>query len=62
MSTVHVYPEADLIDHDTDGGDCLCGPRTEPVAREDGSFGWVVVHHSLDGREARENPVGVGNE
>jgi hypothetical protein len=52
--TQHVYPIDDFVEHDTDGGDCLCGPTTEPVFREDGSNGWLVVHHSLDGREARE--------
>ncbi len=54
MTTVHVYPTGDLVEHDTDGGDCICGPTTEPVMRNDGSNGWVVVHHSLDGREAHE--------
>lgn len=29
--TVHVYPNNDLIEHDTDGGDCPCGPIPEPV-------------------------------
>lgn len=52
--TVHVYPVGDLIEHDVDGGDCLCGPSTEPVPREDVSMGWVVTHHSLDGREFTE--------
>lgn len=52
--TVHTFPVGDLIAHDTDGGDCPCGPATEPVPRPDGSIGWLVVHHSLDGREARE--------
>lgn len=51
MSTVHVFPVADLIDHDLDGDECVCGPTTEPVERPDGSFGWVLVHHSLDGRD-----------
>lgn len=51
---LHVTPVGDLIDHDTDGDDCPCGPRTNPVQCEDGSMGWVVVHHSLDGRETRE--------
>lgn len=51
VTTVHVYPENDLIEHDTDGGDCICGPATEAVFRDDGSNGWVVVHNSLDGRE-----------
>ena len=51
MSTVHVYPDSDLIEHDTDHGEaCICGPRVEAVFRDDGSNGWVIVHHSLDGR------------
>ena len=55
MSTpVHVYPEGDLIEHVTDGGDCLCGPTTEAVFRDDGSNGWLITHHSLDGRESKE--------
>lgn len=48
----HVVPVMDLIDHRPT--DCACGPRTEAVPREDGSMGWLVVHHSLDGREADE--------
>lgn len=53
MSTLHVLPVADLIDHDT-SDDCPCGPTTEPVPRPDGSMGWLITHHSLDGREAHE--------
>ena len=50
----HVVPVGDLIEHElTD--DCPCGVTPEPVGRDDGSFGWVVIHHSLDGREAREH-------
>jgi predicted GH43/DUF377 family glycosyl hydrolase len=41
------------MDHPMDD-ECLCGPTTEPVRGEDGSMGWLVVHHSLDGRELRE--------
>ena len=48
---MHVVPIADLVEHEDD--DCVCGPTTEPVPRDDGSFGWVVTHHSLDGREDR---------
>lgn len=51
---VHVYPENDLIEHDTDGEDCICGPKTKPVKRDDGSYAWLVVHESLDRREDRE--------
>ena len=52
--TVHTYPVGDLIEHDVDGSDCICGPTIEPVFREDGSNGWLVIHHSLDGREQQE--------
>lgn len=54
MSTVHVLPVDDLIAHEAQGGDCPCGPTTEPVKAEDGYIGWVVIHHSLDGRELAE--------
>ena len=50
---VHVHPVGDLIEHAL-SDDCLCGPRTEPVQRDDGSMGWLYVHHSLDGRELSE--------
>ena len=55
MSTVHVVPVGDLVEHDTAGGECICGPSAEAVFREDGSAGWLMTHHSLDGREAREH-------
>lgn len=51
---VHVVPLNDLVEHVTDSDDCVCGPRSDPVECEDGSLGWVVVHHSLDGRERFE--------
>ena len=47
VNTVHVVPTEDDIEHDTSGGDCVCGARTDPVFREDGSNGWVVVHRRL---------------
>lgn len=52
--TLHVYPVGDVVAHDSAGDSCVCGPTMEPVARPDGSVGWLVVHHSLDGREQRE--------
>jgi len=57
--TLHVSPVNDLVDHDTqtDQADCVCGPEVEPVERDDGSFGYLIVHHSLDGREMREGSV-----
>lgn len=39
----HVVPVGDVHEHPA-STDCLCGPRVE----------MVVVHHSLDGREAGE--------
>jgi hypothetical protein len=56
--TVHVYPDRDLIEHNTDGDDD-CGPTTEAVPDGEGGFGWLINHHSLDGRELRE-PVHQG--
>lgn len=47
---LHVIPSRDLIRHSADE-DCPCGPRADPVWRRDGSCGWVIVHHSLDGRK-----------
>lgn len=49
----HVVPINDLVEH-TEHVDCVCGPTVEPVKREDGSVGYVVIHHSLDGRERQE--------
>ncbi len=53
---VHVHPVNDLVEHDTseiDGepfnDECVCGPDVEPVGT-----GWLITHHSLDGREAHE--------
>ena len=52
-----VVPESDLVGHNEMADDtdrCICGPTVVPVAREDGSNGWLYVHHSSDGREALE--------
>lgn len=56
MTAFHVVPVDDLIEHDssTDEADCPCGPTTQPVPRDDGSMGWLIVHASLDGRELTE--------
>lgn len=55
MSTVHVVPANDLIQHEIDGEDCPCGPLIEPVPRADGTMGWIASHHALDNRENRES-------
>lgn len=49
---VHVIPDNDAVHHTEHA--CPCGPSDEPVKRDDGSVGWLTVHHSLDGREASE--------
>lgn len=49
---VHVVPVGDLIEHCRE--ECVCGPTVEPVQRDDGSYGWLYTHHSLDGRELDE--------
>lgn len=77
MSTVHVVPLRDLIEHTVPGGidgydtipgrwltieavdeadmeTCPCVPAVEHVPNDDGPDGWLVVHASLDGREAHE--------
>lgn len=52
-SVVCIEPE-----HDTDGGDCWCGPTPRRVVRDDGTdAGWVIVHHSLRGDELSDPPV-----
>ncbi len=54
MSTVHVLPVNDLIEHEDVGDGCPCGPTVEPVEADDGVIGWIITHHSLDGRELLE--------
>lgn len=57
MSGWHVIPVDDLIEHDTDGGDCVCGPDVlyvDPETGETFDDGPLVVHSSLDGRELVE--------
>ena len=55
-SVLHVAPQRDLVDHDTSTSeaDCVCGPEAKPVTQDDGAMGWLLVHHSLDGREQAE--------
>ena len=53
LGDFHVMPVGDVVEHES-GEDCFCGPTAEPAERDDGSFGWVHVHHSVDGREFDE--------
>lgn len=54
MSDYHIYPVNDLVEHDADGGDCVCGPRVEAMTEGPGPTDWLFVHSSLDGREVEE--------
>ena len=51
--TFHVYPVNDLVSHETEGDGCVCGPTSELVQAEHGDE-WILIHHSLDGREQSE--------
>ena len=51
-SEFHIVPNRDTVAHEAH--DCPCGVTTEPIMRADGSNGWLIVHYSLDGREALE--------
>jgi len=53
MSSYHVFPVGDYIDHDAGGEDCVCGPSVE-VLVDGGPMDWLYLHHSLDGRELTE--------
>jgi hypothetical protein len=55
-NTLDAVPQHDIAGHDTSTTepDCVCGPEVRPATQEDGSVGWLLVHHSLDGREQAE--------
>lgn len=49
----HVYPVNDAIEHERTGEGCVCIPD----AKLHGDA-WIMVHHSLDGRELTEGAAG----
>src|SRR4051812_42985114 len=51
---VHTIPSNDLIEHDTTGAPCVCGPDVIASYFDDGSVAYHVIHASLDGREHHE--------
>jgi hypothetical protein len=55
--SVHAIPVNDVIEHDTNSLDCVCGPDVEYSHPDTGEFYGVpfVIHHSLDGREINDN-------
>lgn len=52
MTAIHVEPVNDLIEHTHDM--CPCAPTVKLVPQPDGTKGYIVTHHSLDGREKNE--------
>lgn len=56
---VHVAPLSDVVEHE-DSDTCPCGPTLQEETRADGTSAWLVVHHSLDGREETERASTLG--
>ena len=54
---VAVLPANDTVHHDGMDEDCVCGPTVQPVERDDGSYGWVLVHHALGGGDPVQETV-----
>jgi hypothetical protein len=46
VSEIHTYPVNDLIEHDTESLDCVCGPDVEYL---EGGGKHVVHHLCIDG-------------
>lgn len=47
--TIEALPDETRADTD-----CPCGPEVERVLKATGPDGWLITHHSLDGRELTE--------
>lgn len=47
--TAHEVP-VDVVDHDTTGTDCICGPTVQPH-RDDTGLWWQVTHYPLNAPE-----------
>lgn len=55
IERIHVYPNNDSLEHNTDGGPCWCNPVSENVYRTDAYgvetlCGVVITHTAADGR------------
>ncbi|MER8220894.1 hypothetical protein ABTZ58_09940 [Streptomyces sp. NPDC094143] len=50
---LHVVPLGDAVEHVAED-DCVCGPTLKPIVGDGGSIQWLMIHHSLDGREIIE--------
>lgn len=62
---VHVHPENDIVEHELTEK-CVCGPSvvTQQVVEgviEEYENGPIVIHHSMDGREAGEKQLITDN-
>lgn len=43
-------PDGDLVEHDPDSPECVCGPSVSVLESDDGDYA-EIVHHALDGRD-----------
>lgn len=53
---VHCYPVDDLVEHDLETLDCVCGPSTENVIDDDGEDAWLIMHYPLEGGRPQYRP------
>jgi len=44
---IHVWPDHDLIDHDLDSDDCICGPLVEYYQNAQMPDSVVIIHYCL---------------
>lgn len=58
VGVLHVVPVGDAVQHTSDD-DCVCGPTAKAIKAEDGSIQWLMIHHSLDGREINDSDQGA---
>lgn len=50
MTTIHVIPTDDIISHENETEDCVCGVTVVPVLDDNGCCSWLIQHNALDGR------------
>ncbi len=49
-NNLHVYPENDLQEHNTEGSICSCNPKVEP--QNNGIL--IIIHNAWDCRDITE--------
>lgn len=56
MTTLHVAPSGDLIEHNADD-DCARGPVAQPIT-DNGAVHWLPVHHGHERHEPEATTPG----